>query len=152
MAANREYARLKKKYKKLPDWAWLRKNFTVKIEEDGPAIEQVKGTMAEKLESVNSKIEPLISGAENFCCYFERRMLTAKDKEKMFQLYKSIQALTWRSSAISIRFSEKDCVAWVIEAKVFWEKNKDDITSLFDKISKGWKTYKKSEVTTAYHG
>ncbi|MFQ6009715.1 MAG: hypothetical protein ACE5J7_01190 [Candidatus Aenigmatarchaeota archaeon] len=152
MAINREYSRLKKKYKKLPDWAWLRKNFTVKIEEDGAAIEQVKNTMVEKLESVNGKIEPILSGAENFCCYFERRMLARKQKEKMFELYKKIQSLLWRSSAINVSPSEKECVEWVIDAKEFWETNKRFFVDTFHSISKGWKAHKEAEVETAYHG
>ena len=152
MAGNREYVKLRSRYKKLPDWAWLRKNFTVKIEEDGPVIEQVRSTMADKLESVGSKIEPLISGAENFCCYFERRMLSMKEKEKMFELYKNIQFLLWKSNSLGISFSEKECAEWIAEARKFWDSNRPFIIEIFEKLSTGWKTYKKSEVSTAYHG
>ncbi|MEM5804619.1 MAG: hypothetical protein QXU82_02100 [Candidatus Aenigmatarchaeota archaeon] len=152
MAANKEYEKLKRKYKSLPPWDWLRKNFDVKIEEDGPVISQVKNCIAEKFESILAKIEPIISGAENFCCYYERRMLSQKQKDDIFELYKKMQSLIWKANAITVNFSEKDAADWVSDVKDFWEENRAVLVDSFTTISEGWTSKKRTEVETMYHG
>jgi hypothetical protein len=148
-----EYSKLNKKYKKLPNWEWLNKNFKIKIEDEGHILDQVRAAVVEKLDMMaRSIIEPIIGGGENYCCYYERSMLTTDEKSEMFEIYKNLQALLWKSNSIAVSFEEKDAAEWLIEMKNKFEELRPKLVKLCDKLSDGWTTYKKHEVETAYHG
>lgn len=153
MQPRAEYSKLKKKYKKLPDWEWLNRNFKIKIEEDGHILEQVRCSIVEKLDMMaRSIIEPIIGGGENYCCYYERGMLTSEEKAQMFEVYKVLQSLLWRSNSIAVDFNEKDAAEWLADVKEKFENMRPNLVKLCDKLSEGWGAYKKHEVETAYHG
>jgi len=148
-----EYAKFSKKFKGTPSWDWLNKNFKIKIEEDGTLLEQIRGSITEKLDTIaRSVLEPIISGGENFCCFYERGMLAPQEKDKMFQIYKQMQSLLWRSNALSVDFSEKAAADWLKEVKDVYDANKEQLLGLCNKISNGWKNYKRAGGDTAYHG
>ncbi len=148
-----EYAKFHKKFSSVPSWDWLNKNFKIKIEEDGTFLEQVRGSITEKLDTIaRSVIEPIISGGENFCCFYERGMLVPQEKDKMFQIYKQVQSLLWRSNALSVDFSEKAIADWLKEVKDVYDANKEQLLGICNKISDGWKNYKRSGGDTTYHG
>jgi hypothetical protein len=151
MSAKKKYEILLKKHKSLPKWAWLTSNFKTKDED--PMLETVRNSISDKIESVCKGIlEPIISGQENYCCWFERKMLNDKDGEKMFEIYKAFQSLLWESNKISLSTKEKDYIKWIISTKKSWEKHVPVLEKLCDKLSIGWANYKKKEDTTAYHG
>jgi hypothetical protein len=148
-----EYSKLRKKYKKLPDWEWVNKNFRLKFEDEGPVLDQVRASVVEKLDMMaHSIIEPIIGGGENYCCYYERGMLTPVEKEQMFEIYKALQSLLWKSNAIAVDFDEKDAADWLADVKGKFEDLGPALVKLCEKLSAGWGTYKKHEVETAYHG
>ena len=153
MQPKTQYIKLRKKYKKLPDWEWLRKNFKLKIEEDGHVLEQIRSSVVEKLDLMaRSLIEPIIGGADNYCCYYERSMLSAQEKKEMFHVYKTLQSLLWKSNCLAVDFSEKGAVDLLVEVKNVLEKDRSKLVKICEKLSSGWASYKKSEVETAYHG
>jgi len=148
-----EYSKLQKKYKKLPDWDWLNKNFKIKIEDEGHILDLVRSSMVEKLDMIaHNIIEPIIGGGESYCCYYERGMLTPQEKEQMFDAYKVLQSLLWKSNAIAVDFDEKDAVEWFADVKKSFESVSPILVKLCSKLSYGWGNYKKKEVETAYHG
>ncbi|MBU5557524.1 MAG: hypothetical protein QW751_03270 [Candidatus Aenigmatarchaeota archaeon] len=152
MQPEREWAKLRKKYRKLPDWKWLDANFRIKIEE-GRLVDNVRIGIMDKLDHIaHDMIEPIIGGGENYCCYFERRMLTEAERERMFDIYRQLMAILWVGNHIAVEFSEKDFAEWVTTVYNDWEKLKPVITELFDKIAVGWTEYKKPSTETAYHG
>lgn len=153
MRPEAEYSKLKKKYRKLPEWTWLRKNFKIKIEEDGHILEQIRSSVVEKLDLMaRSIIEPIIGGAENYCCYYERAMLSAEEKKEMFQIYKTLQALLWESNMLAVDFSEKGAAEWLAEVKKDFDAVQPKLVKFCKRLADGWGKYKKSEVETAYHG
>jgi hypothetical protein len=153
MQPKAEYSKFKKKYRKLPDWDWLNKNFKIKIEDDGQLLDQIRSAVVEKLDMItHSIIEPIIGGGENYCCYYERGMLSHEERLEMFQLYKVLQSLLWKSNSVSVDFSEKAVADWLIGMKEEFDRIRPDLTRICDKLSIGWKNYKKEEVETAYHG
>jgi hypothetical protein len=153
MQGKAEYSKLRKKYKKLPDWEWLGKNFKIKMEEDGHILDQIRCSVVEKLDMMaHSIIEPIIGGGENYCCYYERGMLTPVEKEQMFEVYKVLQSLLWKSNSIAVDFDEKDAAEWLIDVKEKFEEVSPTLVKLCEKLSEGWGSYKKHEVETAYHG
>lgn len=148
---SKEYSKLRKKYKKLPSWGWVEKNFCFKPE-DGPILAEVKHNIFEKLESVAEDLESLISVGENIESFFERKMLTQQERDELFDVYKNLKSLLWSCNKVSIEYSEKQAAEWIVSAKESWEKLKPDIIKFCDKLSTGWKTYKKPETDTSYHG
>lgn len=153
MQSKAEYSKLRKKYKKLPDWEWLNRNFKIKIEEDGHILEQIRTSVAEKLDMMaHSIIEPIIGGGENYCCYYERSMLSAQEKTDMFDIYKVLQSLLWKSNSIAVDFDEKGAAEWLAEVSRKFEEVRPALIKLCDRLSDGWENYKKHEVETAYHG
>jgi len=152
MQAEREWAKLKKKYKKLPDWKWIDDNFRIKIEE-GTFAENVRLSVTDKLSHIaNDMIEPIIGGSENYCCYFERRMLSVVERERLFDVYRQLMALQWVSNHIAVDFSEKDFANWMITVYNGLEKLKPIIIEMFDKLALGWSEYKRPPIETSYHG
>lgn len=152
MQAEREWAKLKKRYRKLPEWGWLNANFHIKVEGEN-VIESVRLAVSDKLgEVAHDMIEPIIGGGENYCCYFERRMLTGSERERMFDVYRQIMALLWVSNHLAVSFSERDFAEWLATVHNGWEKLKPIITDMFDKLADGWTEYKRTAAETSYHG
>ncbi|TRZ54673.1 hypothetical protein D4Q76_01890 [archaeon] len=147
----KEYVKLMKKYKKLPSWSWVEKNFFFKPEE-APILEQIKRSMFEKFESVCEDMESLLSVGENLESFYERKMLTPQERDGLFEVYKKIKSVLWACNKISIDYSEKQHADWIVSTKEQWEKLKPDIAKFCEKLSEGWKTYKKPETDTSYHG
>jgi len=147
-----EYKKMKKKYKKLPDWKWIDENFEMK-EECGRFSLILREAVRDRLSAVVSNmIEPLISGSENYCCWFERKFITGEEKEELFEVYKALQALLWEESASSIEDGDKELADFLIDLKKAWDAHMPRVAELCRKVSAGWKGYKKNEVETAYHG
>lgn len=147
-----EYPRLKKKYKKLPSIDWIKENFPFSPEQEMPILVQIGKAVNEKLNSVIETIESLISGGESYRSYFEARMLSREEKEKLFDVYRNLQELVWGSNKFSIERKEKEYVEWLINLKERWEKLKPLITKFCEKMETSWKEYKKETASTAYHG
>jgi hypothetical protein len=152
MQHEREWAKLKKKYRRLPDWKWLKANFHIKVE-DGNLIESVRVSVSDKLDQVaHEMIEPIIGSNENYCCYFERKMLSEAERDKMFEIYRQLLALLWQSNRLAVDFSDKGFADWLTKICADWERLKPAITKMFDKLATGWQNYKKQTEETAYHG
>ena len=152
MQPEREWAKLKKKYRKLPDWKWVSDNFKIKTE-DGNLCDNVRLAVEDKLDHVaHDMIEPIIGGGENYCCYFERRMLSEAERNRLFELYKQLMALLWAGNMLAVEFSEKDFADWLSTVKAGWEELKPELSVTFEKLATGWKTYKKPAGETTYHG
>jgi len=153
MQGKAEYSKLRKKYKKLPEWEWLDRNFKMKMEEEGPLLDQVRCSVVEKLDLMARNIvEPIIGGGESYCCYYERGMLTPAEKEQLFEIYKVLQSLLWKSNSLAVDFEEKGTAEWLADVKEKFEEVGPNLIKICEKLSDGWCNYKKHEVETAYHG
>lgn len=147
-----EYLKLKKKYKKLPSIDWIKENFPFSPENEMPILMQIGKAVNEKLNSVIEMIESVISGGESYRSYFEVRMLSKEEKEKLFDVYRNLQELVWGSNKFLIERKEKEYAEWLTNLKSRWEELKPLIAKICEKIEKGWKEYKKETASTAYHG
>lgn len=132
MPASKEYETLKKKYK-LPDWKWVERNFIFKVEQDIQILVQLRRAMADRLDTISEILEPIITPAENYSSFLERKMLSIQEREKTFEIYKQLQSFLWASDKISLEYDEREYVEWIISMKDFWEKIKSDLASLFKK-------------------
>lgn len=147
----KEYEKLRKKYN-LPNWNWIENNFPLKVEEDIPILLQIRKSISEKLYNILNIIEPIIAVTESYKSFIERNMVSKKERENIFEVYKQLQSLLWTSDKISIDYKEKECASWIKEVKNSWEKLKPELISVCEKLSKEWKVYKREETKTAYHG
>jgi hypothetical protein len=145
-----EWSRLGRKYKKLPKWSWLVTNFVIKADEK-PLTSAVKAGVTEKLSNVKDMIEPLLSGTESWCCWFERKMLTKAERGRLFEIYQHVQALLWRANAVTISAAERDFVDWLADVERRWNRLKPSLSAICSKLATGWERYK-PEAKTVYHG
>ena len=151
MSAKKSYEILVKKNKGLPSWKWLKDNF--KVKDEGEALETIRTAVVDKVEGVTKGIlEPIISGQEHYCCWFERKMLSDADGKILFNAYKDFQAIMWESNKISFSSKKQDYIKWIVFVKKRWDKHAPILEKICDKLSKGWEKYKKKDVDTIYHG
>jgi hypothetical protein len=151
MNPEKEYAKLRKKNKEIPDWKWIRTNFRPIIYE-GHFLEQLREEISDRIHQAKNTIEPLIAGSENYCCWFEKKFLTAAEREEMFNIYKDLLSLVWSSNRLNVDFDEKNYIEWLLEVKRIWSKWRERMSYLFEKISTSWKEYEKEEEETVYRG
>lgn len=147
----KEYTKLRKKYRKLPAWDWVEKNFFFKPEE-GLILVQIKRAIFEKFENIAEDMEPILAVGESLESFYERKMLAQKERDKLFEIYKNLQFFLWSCNKISVEYDEKEHANWIISAKKSWEKIKPEIAKFCEKLANGWKTYQKPEAETGYHG
>ena len=154
MSFEAEYKKLKKKYKHLPDISWIKSRIRIEYEEGGlPAIEQLRIAIDHKLTFfARNIIEPIVSTNESFCCWFERKMINESEKKVLFENYKKMMSLLWRHTNLNLVSSEKSQADWIADVKKYLDANEKEMERIFDKISVGWKEYKKIDSETAYHG
>lgn len=147
------FMQVRDKYPKIPDWEWLNRNFKLKFEDEGHLLEHVRSSVSDKLDAItHSIVEPIIAGGENYCCYFERKMLTDVQKNELWEVYTQLQALLWRSNALSVDFSEKAVADWLIDVKGTLDKTKPRLLAICGRLAEGWQKYKRETTETAYHG
>jgi hypothetical protein len=150
MSARKDYDKLRKKYKALPNWAWLEENF--KVKDETPVLDTIRVAIGDKTDGIcHSIIEPLIGRNDNFCCWFEKKMISKDDYSELFGMYKKFQSILWMSNEISLGPKEKLYVEFIVKTKKIWDKHASGLSKLCGKVSKGWETYKKKEVETYYH-
>jgi hypothetical protein len=151
MSVQSDYEKLKKGKKGLPDWKWLKKNFKVKDEDE--ALETIRVAIGDKVEAIaKGIIEPIISGQEHYCCWFERKMLSDADGKILFNAYKDLQSILWGSNKISLSCKQADYIKWLIDVKKKWDKHSPILEKICDKVAVGWEKYTKKETTNIYHG
>jgi len=152
MQTGKQWKLYKKKYKSLPDWKWIDKTFGSIPDEDSKILEEVKKIMVEKLKEIKDLLEPFLSGSTDFTYWFERKMVTKKDIDNMFDIYKKIMVILWESRHASISNDEKELAAFISKIAKDWDSLTKYPMRLSIKLADGWKKYKKEEEVPIYHG
>lgn len=92
----------------LPQLQELKDTFTFEIDNSEKLIDRIRIEISDRLFSFTERvIEPIIGGADIFSCLFEQDMITEKEREKLFKLYKSVQVLKWENNLLVVRPDEK---------------------------------------------
>lgn len=152
MTSEKQYQKLKQKYKNLPDFKWLEENFNLKLEEDQPLLEQIREQVEKKIIGIRDLIEPIIGASETYSSWFERKMVTDREKEELFKIYRKLQIVYWRLNKVGLGSPEKDYAELFASVKELWNDLKPTLTSIFDKIMISWEKYNKKDIETSYHG
>ncbi len=131
----------------LPKLDELQKTFNLELDffEDS-IVDHVRNEMADAIFDFSEKIiEPLIT-AENFCCEFEQKMLSKKEMDDIFELYKKVQALKWENNTLAIKNNEKQSAEFINKMWELWKNDfEKKLSSLCNTLSVGWQNLKISE-------
>ena len=104
-------------------------------------------TFTEKL------IEPIIGGSDSFSCLFEQDMITDRERNRLFNIYKKMQVLKWENNMLAMKNDEKLAALWIQKAWTLWnDELEDNITVLCKKMSSCWGSLKLENQKTYYHG
>ncbi len=142
-----KYEELRKKHKEIPSLKWLKNNFEI----EGNEVSDVMKSVYSMLKRIASYFESLLLG-ESYKTFVERTFLTEKEKEELSKMYRELQILINKELMACIAMDEKLKAKWFAEVKCFWEKRKDRIIEMLEKICEGWRKRKtKIERETKYH-
>ncbi len=135
-----EYRKIQERFN-LPHLEKLRQVFQFEIEEVSD-INQMRDEISEKLfDFVERVIEPLMwSGHHTHL--IERDMLTEGELAELFELYKKIQALRWRSNMLMIKPNSEESAKWIQKSWQFWSELENTMSRLCRKFSMSWENLK----------
>ena len=125
----------------LPHLNELKERFKFDIEENEKIFDQIRNEISERLFTFTEKIiEPVIAGSDSYSCIFEQEMLTEKDRQKLFDIYKKIQVLKWENSLLMLQPDEKKAAVWVKKTWELWDSEiEEELSKTCRKLSNSWK-------------
>ena len=130
------YKKMQTKFN-LPQLNELKETFKFDLEENGKIFDQIRSEVSERLFTFTEKIiEPVIAGSESYSCIFEQEMLSDEERQRLFDLYKKIQALKWENNLVMLQPDEKKAAEWVKKTWEFWNNELEaELSSLCKKMS-----------------
>jgi hypothetical protein len=148
-----KYRKLQEKFN-LPQLNELKETFRFEIEKEDEMFDQIRVEMSDRLFTFTEKlIEPIIGGSDSFCCMFEQNMVTDRERNELFMIYKKIQVLKWENNLLTMKPDEERTVEWIMKAWSFWNNELEcTLTKLCQKLSSSWGNLKLKNEKTSYHG
>ena len=125
----------------LPQLNELKERFKFDLEENEKIFDQIRNEISERLFTFTEKIiEPVIAGSDSYSCIFEQEMLTEKDRQKLFDIYKKIQVLKWENNLLMLQPDEKKAAVWVKKTWELWNNEiEEELSKTCRKLSNSWK-------------
>jgi len=138
----------------LPHLNDLSNVFTFEVEDNDKLIDQIRIEISERVFSLSEKvIEPIIGGADTFSNLFEQDMLSERERENLFKLYKKVQVLKWENNLLAVRPNEKLTAEWIKKTWEFWNNElAGELSELCKKMAINWTDMKFKNESTLYHG
>jgi len=148
-----KYRKIQEKFN-LPHLNELKETFKFEIEKEDEIFDQIRMEISDRLFTFTERlIEPIIGGADSFCCLFEQNMITKKERFELFILYKKIQVLKWENNLLTMKPDEAKTAEWIAKAWAFWNEELETmLTELCRKLSISWGNLKLKNEKTSYHG
>jgi hypothetical protein len=151
---------ISERYKKIQDrfnlplLADLKNAFTFEIEDSNKLIDQIRVEISERVFALSEKvIEPIIGSADTFSNLFEQDMFDENEREKLFRLYKKVQALKWENNLLAIRPNDKLTAQWIRKTWDFWNNELSrELAEVCRKMAVNWQDMKFKNENTVYHG
>jgi len=137
----------------LPQLNELKERFKFDLEENEKIFDQIRNEISERIFTFTEKIiEPVIAGSDSYSCIFEQEMLTEKDRQKLFDIYKKIQVLKWENNLLMLQPNEKKAAAWVKKTWELWNSEiEDELSKTCRKLSNSWKDLHFKTETSSYN-
>ncbi len=138
----------------MPQLSTITEKFKIELEDEEEILEQIRQELSDKLFAFSEKIiEPIIVGGESYASLFEQEMLSRKEREELFKLYKKIQVLKWENNFISITQDEKKTAEWIKKTWELWNTElESQLSGICEKIAENWKELKPKKENTVYYG
>ncbi len=137
------YRKLQDKFD-LPHLNQLRDIFKFDLEEGDKIFDQIRNEISERLFTFSDKvIEPVIAGSDSYSCLFEQEMLTEKERQNLFDIYRKIQVLKWENSLLMLHPDEKKAAEWVKKTWELWNSEIEaELSKVCRKLSNSWENLK----------
>ncbi len=138
----------------LPQFTELKNAFKFEIENEEDMFDLMRTEISDKLFMLSERIiEHVITGTESFCCLFEQNMVTNKERQELFEIYKKIQVLKWENNLLLIHPNEKETIKWIAKTWNLWSNELESVmTRLCKKLSTSWECLRFEAEKTNYHG
>ena len=138
----------------LPQLSELKETFKFDLEGNEKIFDQIRSEVSERLFTFSDKIiEPVIAGSDSYACIFEQEMLSDRERQKLFDLYKKIQVLKWENNLVMLQPDEKKAAEWVKKTWEFWNAElESELSRLCRKLSISWNNLTFKSEKSVYHG
>lgn len=148
-----KYKKVQEKFS-LPQFTELRNAFKFDIDNEEEMFEQIRMEVSEKLFMLSERIvEHTITGSDSLCCLFEQNMISKKEREELFEIYKKMQVLKWENNLLLIHPNERETIKWIKKTWELWNNDLERVmTRLCKKLSNGWEDLRFEPEKTLYHG
>ena len=148
-----KYRKMQDKFD-LPQLNVLKETFKFDIEESDGLFDQIRTGISDRLFAFTERIiEPVIAGCDSYSCMFEQEMLTERERQKLFDIYKKIQVLKWENNLLMIHHDEQRTAAWVKKTWNLWNLEiEKELSLVCKKLSNSWDDLKFKTEIQNYHG
>lgn len=148
-----QYRKMQDKFK-LPQLNELKETFKFELEDNDKIFDQIRSEISERIFTFSEKIiEPVIAGSESYSCIFEQEMLSDKERQRLFDIYKKIQVLKWENNLLMLQPDEKRAAVWVKKTWEIWnDEIEDELSKVCRKLSRSWGDLKFKNDKPTYNG
>jgi len=138
----------------LPKLHELKNTFKFEVNGENEIFDQIRMEISDRLFSFSDRIiEPIIAGAESFCCLFEQNMVTDKEREELFEIYRKIQELKWENNLLMLKHNEKATAEWIRKTWALWNNEMNyTLSKICKKLSVSWREMTIENKKTFYQG
>ncbi len=138
----------------LPQLDKLQDTFKFDLENDDKIADKIRDQISDRLFMFTEKIiEPILGGLESYSCILENSMITDKERKRLFELYKKIQALKWENNLLMVKQDDKKTAEWINKTWDFWNNELEtELSTLCNKLSISWVDLSFGREKASYHG
>jgi hypothetical protein len=149
-----EYAKLKKKFTKLPDFEVLDFEFEIgAIEKTGFVMRKIEERMFERLDPVMENIQNILQpDPGSFVCMYECTLFSAAEKEKLLDIYKSLMILKKSLQEASLTLEDSADVDVICIVAEKWPLLRKQALPFVKKLREEWKTKTETKEILEYLG
>lgn len=138
----------------LPQFCQLKETFKIDVEDSEEVFDNIRNEVSERLFTFTERVlEPIIGGSDSFSCIFEQHMITEKERDGLFELYKKIQVLKWENNSLMLNPDEKRAAEWIKKAWDLWNNELEkEFSKICKKFSMAWLDLRFKNENAYYHG
>jgi len=137
----KKYETLKNKYS-LPSLSDLTREFGINPDNPDLILHDIINKIKEKITDNATITESIIfcGTSENLSNFYETKLLKNKKKE-IFDFYKELMSITWKSRKVETIADEKEMADFIRETYDKWiKKLKKEFVDICERFEKGWKS------------
>ena len=154
MAVKQAYDKLRKKYKELPEFAKLNKEFEIStIEKKDFLLREIQRKIREKIQQLQEVLDKIINPElKNFADVYECRCFTNNEKNQALEVYKQLMFLDRSIKEAELVQDEKTSVEVIKAACKEWPEFRKKTTKFVKKLKECWKKPVKTREALEYLG